>query len=102
MPNVHFAVTRRAAVSNLASQGFLRIRLPFFWEMLQPMVHDTPANNEASVAIGQSGDFHAGYVGFITSVLLAHTTLGAKCTWICTTARVTATFTGKPTARCRD
>lgn len=79
VPQVHFTVPRRAEVSYLASQGFLRNRLPFSWEMLQPMLHDTWANNAARAALGQPGSFHAGYAGYITRVLDAHAAVGAKC-----------------------
>lgn len=79
MPNLHFTVPRRSEVAYLASQGFLRNRLPIQWELLQPMLFDTPANAVARSAIGQPGAFHAGYAGFITSVLDAHAAVGAKC-----------------------
>jgi hypothetical protein len=79
MPNVHFTVPRRAEVSYLASQGFLRNRLPFSWEMLQPVLHDTRANSAARAVMGQPGAFHAGYASCITGVLDAHAAVGAKC-----------------------
>jgi len=79
MPNLHFTVPRRAEVAYLASQGFLKNRLPIQWELLQPMLFDTPANPVARAAIGQPGEFHAGYAGFITRVLDAHAAVGATC-----------------------
>lgn len=79
LPNLHFTVPRRAEVAYLASQGFLKNRLPIQWELLQPMLFDTPANAVARAAIGQPGAFHAGYAGYITAVLDAHAAVGAKC-----------------------
>lgn len=79
MPNLHFTVPRRAEVAYLASQGFLKNRLPIQWELLQPMLFDTPANAVARAAIGQPGAFHAGYAAAITSVLDAHAAVGARC-----------------------
>ena len=79
LPNLHFTVPRRADVAYLASQGFVRNRLPIQWELLQPMLFDTRANGVARSAIGQPGEFHAGYAGYISSVLDAHAAAGAKC-----------------------
>jgi endoglucanase len=79
MPNLHFTVPRRAEVAYLASQGFMKNRLPIQWELLQPVLFDTPANPVARTAIGVPGEFHSGYAGFITSVLDAHAAVGATC-----------------------
>ena len=79
LPNLHFTVPRRAEVAHLASQGFLKNRLPIQWELLQPMLFDTPAGEVARTAIGQPGAFHQGYAGYITGVLDAHAAVGAKC-----------------------
>lgn len=78
-PNLHFTAPRRAEVAYLASQGFKRNRLPIQWELLQPMLFDTPANAQARSAIGQPGALHAGYAGYISSVLDAHAAVGARC-----------------------
>lgn len=79
LPNLHFTVPRRAEVAYLASQGFTKNRLPIQWELLQPVLFDTPANPVARAAIGLPGEFHAGYAGFITRVLDAHAAVGATC-----------------------
>ncbi len=78
-PNLHFTAPRRAEVAYLASQGFKRNRLPMQWELLQPMLFDTPANALARSAIGQPGALHTGYASFISSVLEAHAAVGARC-----------------------
>ncbi len=79
LPNLHFTVPRRAEVAYLASQGFLKNRLPIQWELLQPVLYDTPTNPVARAALGQPGAFHAGYAGYITAVLDAHAAVGARC-----------------------
>jgi endoglucanase len=43
------------------------------------VLFDTLANPVARTAIGVPGEFHAGYAGFITSVLDAHAAVGATC-----------------------
>jgi endoglucanase len=78
-PNLHFTVPRAADVAYLAACGFNKNRLPIQWELLQPMLHDTVANAAAKAAIGNPGDFHAGYESYITGVLDAHATAGTKC-----------------------
>jgi endoglucanase len=78
LPNVHFTVPRRADVSWLAANGFTKNRLPIKWEMLQPMLHDTPANAAARAAIGNPGAFNAAYESYITGVLDAHAAAGIK------------------------
>jgi hypothetical protein len=79
LPNLHFTAPRRADVAWLASQGFLRNRLPLQWELLQPMLFDTQAGSAARAAIGQPGAFHAGYAAMVTAVLDAHAAVGAHC-----------------------
>jgi hypothetical protein len=79
MPNLHFTVPRRTEVAYLASQGFMKNRLPIQWELLQPVLFDTPANAVARAALGPPGGFHGGYAGFITGVLDAHAAVGARC-----------------------
>ena len=78
-PNLNFTVPRAADVAYLASCGFAKNRLPIQWELLQPMLHDTPANAAARAAIGNPGVFHAGYESYITGVLDAHAAVGSKC-----------------------
>jgi endoglucanase len=78
-PNIHFSVPRAAEVAYLAACGFRKNRLPIQWELLQPMLHDTPANAAAQAAIGKPGAFHAGYESFITGVLDAHAAAGIQC-----------------------
>jgi hypothetical protein len=78
-PNLHFTVPRRADVEYLAANGYKRFRLPIKWEMLQPMLHDTVANAAARAAIGEPGAFHAGYEAYITGVLDACASVGARC-----------------------
>lgn len=77
--NVHFAVPRAAEIAHLAANGFGVNRLPIQWELLQPMLSDTPANAEARAMIGQPGAFHEVYASYITGVLDAHAAVGARC-----------------------
>ena len=79
MPNVDFTVPRAADVAYLASTGHRKNRLPIQWELLQPMLHNTPANPAARAAIGQPGEFHAVYASYITGVLDAHAAVGSRC-----------------------
>lgn len=78
-PNIHFTVPRKADVAYLAACGFTQNRLPIQWELLQPMLHDTPANAAARALIGEPGRFHAAYESFITGVLDAHAAAGIRC-----------------------
>lgn len=78
-PNLHFTVPRAADVAYLAAQGFTKNRLPIQWELLQPMLHDTVANDAARAAIGQPGAFHPYYEGYITGILDAHAAAGITC-----------------------
>ena len=79
MPNLNFTVPRAADVSFLAATGYTRNRLPIQWELLQPMLHDTAADAAAKAAIGNPGEFHAGYEAYITGVLDAHAAAGVTC-----------------------
>jgi endoglucanase len=79
LPNVNFTVPRRSDVSYLKACGYTKTRLPILWEMLQPMLSDTPANAAARDAIGQPGAFHEGYASYITGVLDAHAAVGTRC-----------------------
>ncbi|HWI81829.1 cellulase family glycosylhydrolase [Ramlibacter sp.] len=79
MPNLNFTVPRAADAAYLASIGYTRNRLPIQWELLQPMLHDTVANDAARAAIGQPGEFHAGYEAYIMGVLDAHAAAGITC-----------------------
>jgi hypothetical protein len=79
MPNLNFTVPRTPDVTWLAAAGYSKNRLPIQWELLQPMLHDTRANAAARAAIGNPGEFHAGYESYITGVLDAHAAAGAKC-----------------------
>jgi endoglucanase len=78
-PNIHFSVPRAAEVAYLAACGYRKNRLPIQWELLQPMLHDTPANAAAQAAIGKPGAFHAGYESYISGVLDAHAAAGIQC-----------------------
>jgi hypothetical protein len=77
-PNLNFTAPRKAEVAWLASHGYTRNRLPIQWEMLQPMLHDSPADARARALIGQPGELHAGYAAYITDVLDAHAAAGTK------------------------
>ena len=79
LPNVHFTVPRKADVAYLAACGYLKNRLPVQWELLQPMLHDTVANDTAKKLIGNPGAFHAAYEAYITGVLDAHAAVGSRC-----------------------
>ena len=79
LPNLHFTVPRAADVSYLAASGYTKNRLPIQWELLQPMLNDTKADEAARAAIGNPGEFHAGYESYITGVLDAHAAAGIKC-----------------------
>ena len=78
-PNIHFSVPRSAEVAYLAACGYRKNRLPIQWELLQPMLHDTPANSAAQAAIGKPGAFHTHYESYITGVLDAHAAAGIQC-----------------------
>ena len=78
-PNLHFTPPRRADVAYMAACGFSKNRLPFQWELLQPMLHDTRANEAARKLIGEPGVFHSAYESFITGVLDAHAAAGITC-----------------------
>jgi hypothetical protein len=79
LPNINFAVPRRADVAWLAANNYTKTRLPIKWEMLQPMLNDTQADAAARAAIGEPGAFNAVYEGYITGVLDAHAAAGMKC-----------------------
>ena len=79
LPNVHFTVPRKADVAYLAACGYTKNRLPIQWELLQPMLHDTTANEAARKMIGNPGAFHAAYESYITGVLDAHAAVGSRC-----------------------
>ena len=79
LPNLHFTVPRKADIAYLAACGYTKSRLPIQWELLQPMLHDTPANDTAEKLIGKPGAFHAAYASFITGVLDAHAAVGMRC-----------------------
>ena len=79
LPNIHFAVPRKAEVAYLAACGYSKNRLPIQWELLQPMLHDTPADDTAKKLIGNPGAFHAAYESYITGVLDAHAAAGMRC-----------------------
>lgn len=78
-PNVDYSVPRTAEVAWMASQGFKRNRLPIQWELLQPMLVDTPASASARAAIGEPGALHPVYAGYIQRVLDAHAAVGTRC-----------------------
>lgn len=82
-PNLHFTVPRAAEVRWLAGRGFGKNRLPFMWELLQPMLADTNANAQARALIGEPGALHAGYAGYIDTVLDAHAAAGTRCILDC-------------------
>ena len=79
LPNLHFTVPRKADIAYLAACGYTKSRLPIQWELLQPMLHDTPANDTAEKLIGKPGAFHAAYASYITGVLDAHAAVGMRC-----------------------
>ena len=79
LPNVHFAVPRKADIAYLAVCGYTKNRLPIQWELLQPMLHDTPADETAKKLIGNPGAFHPVYESYITGVLDAHAAAGIRC-----------------------
>ena len=78
-PNLHFSVPRKADIAYMAACGYSKNRLPIQWELLQPMLHDTPANDTAKKLIGSPGAFHAAYESYITGVLDAHAAVGMRC-----------------------
>lgn len=79
LPNVNFAVPRREEIAWLAANGYTKSRLPIRWEMLQPVLNDTVINAATRAVLGNPGEFHAGYAGYITQVLDAHAAVGMKC-----------------------
>jgi endoglucanase len=82
-PNVDFTVPRASEVRWLAQDGFGRNRLPFMWELLQPMLSDTVANAQARALIGEPGAFNETYARFIDGVLDAHAAAGTRCILDC-------------------
>ena len=82
-PNLNITVPRAAEVRWLAVNGFGKNRLPFMWELLQPMLSDTVANAQARALIGEPGAFHEGYARYIDSVLDAHAAAGTRCILDC-------------------
>lgn len=78
-PNLNFTVPRSNDVKYLASTGMTKNRLPIQWELLQPMLHDTPANAYVRSVVGDLGNFHPEYESYITGVLDAHAQEGIKC-----------------------
>jgi endoglucanase len=78
-PNLHFTVPRKADIAYLASCGSRKSRLPIQWELLQPMLPGTVANETARKLIGEPGTFHAAYEAYITGVLDAHAAVGMSC-----------------------
>ncbi|MBE7939888.1 MULTISPECIES: cellulase family glycosylhydrolase [Ramlibacter] len=79
LPNLNFSVPRAADVAYLASQGFNKNRLPIQWELLQPVLNDSPANAAVQALLGAPGALHAGYAAYITGVLDAHAAAGTRC-----------------------
>ena len=78
-PNLHFTVPRKSDVTYMALNGYTKNRLPIQLELLQPMLHDTPADAAAKAAIGNPGVFHATYESYITGVRDAHAAAGMTC-----------------------
>jgi endoglucanase len=79
LPNLHFAVPRKAEVTWLAQQGLKKNRLPFSWELLQPVLHDSKPSAAAQALVGAPGEFHPVFAQWITDVLDAHAAVGATC-----------------------
>ncbi|MBA2965464.1 cellulase family glycosylhydrolase [Ramlibacter sp. MAH-25] len=79
LPHLHFSVPRKAEVAWLAAQGFKRNRLPFQWELLQPVLPDSKPGEAVRALVGNPGELHAGYAQWITDVLDAHAAVGATC-----------------------
>ena len=78
VPNIDFTVPRAADVHWLAANGFGKNRLPFSWELLQPVLVDTIASAQVRALVGEPGALHEGHARFIQSVLDAHAAAGAK------------------------
>lgn len=83
LPNLHYTVPRAADVRWLAANGFGKNRLPIMWELLQPVLVDSPANAQVRALLGEPGAFNETYAGFITGVLDAHAQVGARCILDC-------------------
>jgi hypothetical protein len=79
LPNLHFAVPRKAEIAWLAQNGLRRNRLPILWEMLQPVLHDARPEAATRALVGEPGEFHPLYAQLITDVLDAHAAVGATC-----------------------
>jgi hypothetical protein len=77
--NLNYTVPRASDVAYLANNGFRKNRLPIQWELLQPVLHDTPANGTVQSLVGAPGAFHPDYEAFITGVLDSHAAAGSKC-----------------------
>lgn len=82
-PNLDFTVPRAADVRWLAANGFGKNRLPFMWELLQPVLVDTPANAQVRALVGEPGALDETYARFIQEVLDVHAQVGARCILDC-------------------
>lgn len=83
LQNLGQTAPRDEDISYLAAQNFYRNRLPIRWELLQPILADSPASllvrNAYVPAIASNGSLYTNYRDRITSVLDAHAAVGAKC-----------------------
>ncbi|WP_427914633.1 glycoside hydrolase family 5 protein [Ramlibacter sp. MMS24-I3-19] len=78
-PNLDYTVPRAADVRWLAANGFGKNRLPIMWELLQPVLVDTPANAQVRALLGEPGALNETQAHFIQGVLDAHAQVGARC-----------------------
>ena len=78
-PNLDYTVPRVADVRWLAANGFGKNRLPIMWELLQPVLVDTPANAQVRALVGEPGALNETQARFIQGVLDAHAQVGARC-----------------------
>ena len=78
-PNIDYTVPRAADVRWLAANGFGKNRLPILWELLQPVLVDTPANAQVRALVGEPGALNETQARFIQGVLDAHAQVGARC-----------------------
>ena len=79
-PNRDFTVPRASDIQYLANSGMIKSRLPFQWELLQPVLTSQPANSVVLNAyhITASGDFAPDFRDMITAILDAHAAAGTK------------------------
>lgn len=71
--NYNWTPARVPDLAYLASQGMTKVRLPISWEMIQPVLFDSPANATtlAMFPVTNPGDLYAPYAAIIDGIMAA-------------------------------